>query len=138
MAMTGRCLCGAVAFRLPSAPSEVSVCHCGLCRRQAAGPVMAVHGAGQPEITGTPVWFRSSDWGERGFCGTCGAALFWRITATGETVVSAHALDDAEGLRLESHIFVDAKPAFYDFADDAPRLTEAEFLATLGAPGEAP
>lgn len=29
---------------------------------------------------------------------------------------------------IEEHIFIDRKPPWYDFADDAPRLTAAEFM----------
>ena len=85
------------------------------------------------------VWFRSSDQGERGFCSRCGTSLFWRLAEdpAAMTVVSAEALDDAEDLTLERHIYIDAKPARYDFVGDQPRITEAELMAELGiAPGE--
>lgn len=136
MPMRGACLCGKVTFELPAESRSVSVCHCTMCRRQSAGPVMALHGAGVPQIAGaSPLrWFRSSDWGERGFCGDCGSALFWRIVASGETFVSAGALIDAPDLVIESHIFVDAKPGFYDFADDSPRLTGDEVAALYAEP----
>jgi hypothetical protein len=47
-------------------------------------------------------------------------------------VIAADALDKSDDLVLDRHIYVDAKPARYEFADDRPRLTEAEVLAELG------
>lgn len=129
-AATGRCLCGAVSFALEKPVTDVSVCHCSMCRRHSGGPVIAAYDVGDVRIEGAEnlTWYRSSDWGERGFCKVCGSNLFWRLLETGETFPSAGALDDLSGVRLESHIFIDSKPDCYDFAGDAPRLTEAEVL----------
>ena len=46
--------------------------------------------------------------------------------------VSAEAFDDADDLRLDRHLYIDAKRARYIFADDRPRLTEAQCLAEIG------
>jgi hypothetical protein len=72
-------------------------------------------------------WYRSSEVGERGFCGTCGSTLFWRRAGGGSAMsVSAHALQDDHGLKLEKHIWVDFKPDWYEFADECPRLTSSQ------------
>lgn len=72
-------------------------------------------------------WYRSSDKGERGFCTECGSTLFWRSVGAGDAMsVSANALQDDHGLQLKSHIWVDFKPDWYDFADDADRMTSAQ------------
>ena len=47
-------------------------------------------------------------------------------------IVSVDALEDATGFALERHIYSDAKPDRYDFADDRPRVTEAELMKELG------
>lgn len=80
-------------------------------------------------------WYQSSDWAERGSCGHCGTALFWRLRSDhGMTVVSAGSLDQNEELDpIEEHIYIDKKPPWYDFADDAPRLTAAQFMARIQA-----
>ena len=128
----GGCLCGAVRFTVALVTTEFSICHCGMCRRWSGGPLEAAHCAGAPAFTKDDglVWYRSSDWGERGFCGRCGTNLFWRLADNSDVVaVSVEALDDADDLTLGRHIYIDSKPARYDFADDRPRVTEAEFLA---------
>ncbi len=129
---TGRCLCGGVRFAMAETPA-ISVCHCETCRRWSGAPMMAVHPEGGVDLQadGTLVWYRSSDWAERGFCSACGTSLFYRLAETPSYIsVSAGALDDPGTIKaIGNHIFVDEKPAFYDFADAAPRLTGAEAMA---------
>jgi len=129
---SGGCLCGAVRFEIALAAPEFSICHCGMCRRWCGGPFEAAHCASAPAFANDDglVWYRSSDWGERGFCGRCGTSLFWRLADKPDVAaVSVEALDEASDLTLSRHIYIDRKPARYDFADDRPRVTEAEFLA---------
>jgi len=133
----GGCLCGAVRFELELDVHHFGVCHCGMCRKWSAGPFFAVHA---PAAKGRLVedrglaWYASSEWARRGFCRECGTSLFYQLVGSDapDWIVSVEALDDAEDLSIGSHIYIDAKPRRYDFADDAPRLTEAEFLASMG------
>lgn len=129
----GRCLCGAVAFTGIGEPGPVSCCHCRDCARWNGGPLMAVSFAGGFHIEGPVRWYQSSEWGERGSCATCGSALFWRMRDGSATNVSVGALDDPSAFGpIDSHIFIDSKPATYDFADDAPRLTAQEVWEKFG------
>ena len=61
-------------------------------------------------------------------------SLFWRLAndPTAMLGVSAEAFDDADDLRLDRHVYIEAKPARYAFADDRPRLSEAQCLAAIG------
>jgi len=133
MAITGQCLCGAVKFAgEPRTDRGISVCHCGQCRRWASGPFFAVRMQGGITLTKDEglEWFRSSAQGERGFCGRCGTSLFWRAPGSGlDVAVSTGALEEGHGLTIAAHIWVDDKPGFYEFADDAPRLTAAQAMA---------
>ncbi len=135
MTMTGQCLCGAVRFTAQDVPHQIGVCHCGQCRRWASGPYFAVR-AGSVTFEGEDNLgrYRSSDWAERGFCNRCGSSLFWREKeAERDWAVSVGALDatndGGHGQRITEHIWIDDKPDFYDFADDAPRLTAAQAMA---------
>ncbi len=133
--LVGHCLCGAVRFHAPDAKREVHVCHCGMCRRWTGGPEFAVDAGttvaweGAAEIR----TYRSSEWGERAFCGVCGTALFFRVVATGETYLNAGIAADDRVFRITSHIYVDETPGFYEFADDTPRLTGADVEALVAA-----
>ena len=132
----GGCLCGAVRFEVSVPEAKYNICHCGACRKWSAGPLMAVHCPADAafERAETLTWFRSSDWAERGFCGRCGSSLFWRLADDpgAMLIVAADAFDKTDDLELDRHIYVDAQPARYAFADRRPRITEAELMAELG------
>jgi len=140
----GGCLCDGVKFRLPQAPADASICHCGQCRRWGGGAgVVCVDGAGaRVESAGALKWYRSSEKSERGFCGDCGTPLFWRAAGDGDgdgnggdkdagdiTDICAGALQDDRGITVSRHIYIDDKPAFYAMTGDAKQLTGAEFEA---------
>lgn len=130
----GRCLCGTVTFRAKAASSDVGACHCSMCQRWTAGPLLAldinpaslvIGGEGSLGI------YRSSDWGERCFCKTCGTALFWRSRDGQHAVVSAGALYDKSDLNFASQIFTDEKPSYYQFANKTAEMTGPEFIAAM-------
>jgi hypothetical protein len=134
---TGRCLCGTVQFSATVPNDTFSVCHCGMCRRWSAGPYMSVRSDGPVTITQgaeTLVWYRGSEWAERGFCKQCGTSLFYRLANQPDlfTAIAVDALDDADAFSLQRHIYTDAQPNRYSFADSQPRVTEAELMKELG------
>ena len=137
MDSTGQCLCGAVTFKAKDVEPHLHACHCTMCRKWSGGPGFAV-GVGSVEFAGEAniKAYASSDWAERGFCATCGTNLFYRMPATGMTVMWAGAFDNNEQFALTGEIYVDEKPAGYNFAGDHPRQTGAEFMASMGV--EAP
>lgn len=133
--LCGGCLCGAVRFEGTGA-RDIGACHCRMCRRVASGPFLATRFASGVTVTeGRGLkWWQSSDHGERGFCGDCGATLFWRARgcAEGAWAVSAGALDTDPDLTIFEHIYSDRKPGYYEFADSAPRITEAQIIGKSG------
>lgn len=133
--MKGSCLCGAVSITVPE-QTEVSACHCGICRRWGGGPAMAFHGGTDVRIDGEKniTRFRSSEWGERCFCSGCGTHLFFRLLATGDHFVYPGFFGDDDGFELTTQIYIDCKPDYYAFANATEDLTEAEFLAKFAPP----
>lgn len=129
--IAGKCLCGAVRFIARPKNFKVGVCHCDMCRRWSGGPFLALECGSEVEFENDDSlkFYRSSDWGERGFCAECGSALFWRTQDREQWVVSAGALVGPENLTLTSQIFIDEKPDYYDFANDTEKLTGAEVFA---------
>lgn len=120
----GRCLCGAVSFRVTGPLREIIACHCSMCRR-ATGTFVAATAAADDHLSVTGSdrlgWYRSSDEAERGFCRDCGSNLFWRRPGSGRTSILAGSLDQPTGLHIARHIFVADKGDFYEIGDDAPR-----------------
>ena len=97
--------------------------------------MLALHCGPDVTFSGTEhiTVFASSDWAERAFCKRCGTHLYYKLLPTGEYFVPAGTFDSAD-LQLASQIYIDKKPAYYDFANQTPLLTEAEVLAQFGAP----
>ncbi len=136
--LTGRCLCGAVKFTAEGVPHEVGACDCTMCQRWSGGPAIAVKVAGMAfEGEENLIKFRSSDWAERGFCGTCGSNLFYRIVETDEYYVKVGVFDDPSRFKLASQIFIDEKPDYYDFANETKMMTGEEVFEAV-AKGEMP
>jgi hypothetical protein len=133
--ITGRCLCGAVTFKADVAKREIDICHCNMCRRWSAGPYIGLSHDGPVAFEGTESIgvYKSSEWAERAFCKVCGSSLYYRLLGTDHYSFSAGALDDQSGLVLTAQIFIDEKPAYYDLANETPKLTGAQVFAAFNS-----
>lgn len=138
MSGSGQCLCGAVTFAAEEVETNVHACHCSMCRRWSGSTLMAVR-VGNVEFTGGEhiEHYASSAWAERGFCKKCGTNLFYKMHPD-TFIMSVGCFDDLEQFALEGEIFVDTKPAFFEFSGDHSRMTEAEFMASLAPPTNTP
>ncbi len=134
--LSGGCLCGAVRFTAAPPSREVGVCHCGMCRRWTAGVFFAIDCGATMKIEDDANLgvYKSSDWAERCFCKKCGTPLFYRLIGKNLHFVSAEAFDDRSGYVFASQIFVDEKPAYYDFANKTKTMTGAEVFAAFPSP----
>jgi hypothetical protein len=127
--LSGRCLCGGVTFTARLGERHADACHCTMCQRWNGGiPVSAM--ARDLVFTGGDLGvYRSSDWGERVFCRTCGSSLAWRMQDGSAAAVAEAAFDPPLDLPLAMEIFIEDKPAGYDFAGERKRLTGEEAVA---------
>lgn len=132
---TGQCLCGAVTFSAENVEQHIHACHCSMCRKWSGSPAMAA-GVGSVSFNGEDSITRydSSEWAERGFCKQCGTNLFYHFKDAGQYIMWTGAFDDPSAFTLTGEIYIDEKPQGYDFAGDHPRLTGAEFMASMGVP----
>ena len=121
--VSGRCLCGAVAFEVDGPMKQIIGCHCTMCRRQTSH-FLAFTAAWDDDLrlTGEESlsWYRSSPDSRRGFCRKCGSMLFFATDGADRTSISAGALDPGHGLKLAAHIFTDAAGEYYTPDDDVP------------------
>ncbi|MGU3574910.1 GFA family protein [Brucellaceae bacterium C25G] len=129
--LEGRCMCGSVRFSAKPENDEMGTCHCSMCRRWSGGTFMSVACGDTLEvINGDDLQFyRSSEWGERGFCKACGSTLLWRMQDGSHSYISIQTFDDPSQFRFTTEIFSDKKPDNYSFANPTSKMTEAEFLA---------
>ena len=116
----GGCLCGAVRYEVHGPLREVVNCHCGQCRR-SHGHVAAYTSAKRGDLVLTEdrglKWYRSSDFARRGFCGDCGASLFWEPAGRGRVSIAAGGIDAPSGLTTVRNIFTAHKGDYYEIAD---------------------
>jgi len=133
--MKGHCLCGAVTFIAPDVP-QMAACHCTMCRRWGGGPMLTVQCPPDMQIEGRAHIraYRSSEWAERAFCATCGSHLYYRVLPDGEYAVPAGLFQDGPEFRFHEQIFIDQKPASYEFANETAKLTGAEVFAKFTPP----
>ncbi len=125
LTVRGGCYCERVRYRALGVRREVTECHCSQCRKQS-GHRYASTGAraSEMEIDGAQniTWFRASDEAERGFCSTCGSTLFWKPSGRDYIGILAASIDDAEGLEVTKHIFVEDKGSYYAITDGLPQF----------------
>lgn len=121
--ITGGCTCGAITYRVTGPMRPVIACHCTQCRKTSGFHVAATSAPrAAVEITGTPTWYASSEAARRGFCGTCGAQLFWDGPGANLSIF-AGTLDAPTGLTTQAHIFCADKGDYYEID---PALPQAE------------
>ena len=125
--LTGRCLCGAIRYRLCAAPLTLYHCHCQQCRR-ASGASFATNLLVRSEsfelVAGAEALasFESSPGKRRHFCSRCGSPLFSASEATPAIrSVRAGTLDGDPGLRPAGHFHVASRSAWLEIADALPQ-----------------
>ena len=111
MAVSGRCLCGAVRYQVDGPLRDVEVCHCIECRRWHGGPTgytsapreaLRLEGEDRLRWIDSP---ESNAHARRGFCGECGSSLFWEAPDRPTISITAGTLDAPTGLRTVKHIY---------------------------------
>ncbi|SFN38461.1 GFA family protein [Dokdonella immobilis] len=125
----GGCDCGAVRYRLLSAPLFVHCCHCRWCQRES-GSAFALNAmieagrvdliAGEPDLVETP---SASGRGQRiARCPTCRIALWSHYAGAGETIcfVRVGSLDEPDRLPPDIHIFTESRQPWVVLAADKP------------------
>ena len=126
--VTGSCLCGAVQFSISGPLRSIVACHCGQCQRThghyAAYTRCLVDDLTMIREDGLK-WYRSSESATRGFCGECGASLFWRPAEGNDISVAAGSLDDVGELKLIGHIFCDDMTGYYTLEDELPKFPKS-------------
>lgn len=120
MSVTGSCLCGSVRFRVDGPLRPVVYCHCSQCRKQS-GHFYAATDAADADITiegGEAItWYAASDFAKRGFCSTCGSALFWKENDSDRVSILMGSLDKPTGITARAHIFCADKGDYYEITD---------------------
>ncbi|ATY60900.1 putative glutathione-dependent formaldehyde-activating protein [Cordyceps militaris CM01] len=101
--VSGGCLCQGVRYTITFPPSHdflnaTSTCQCSQCRKQTGSLVFRAHKVPRGSVAWTARatlhTYRASPGNARGFCGRCGALLFWAADAEDALSVCVGTLDD--------------------------------------------
>lgn len=122
----GSCLCGTVKFSVNATGSDMTHCHCSMCRK-AHGALFATfydgselqYVQGEEAITR----YESSPGFQRSFCTHCGSPLPDESLVEPGVFVPAGLMDDEPGVSPGSHIFTESKADFYNITDSLPQCT---------------
>jgi hypothetical protein len=131
--LAGACACGAVAYRLESAPMFVHCCHCSWCQRES-GSAFALNALietdrvslqrGEVEVVETPT---NSGKGQQVVrCARCHVALWSHYAGAGEKLafVRVGTLNDPSGAPPDIHIFTSSKQPWVVIPEGVPAVPE--------------
>ena len=120
----GECNCGAIAFEINMAPTEIYVCHCSICRRATGShgiAVIVVDNDAFSWVRGeadTVTWKKpNADW-QTWFCKSCGSPVPGVNDETRMFVPAGVISEGGEALRVAHHIWVGSKATWDEIGDD--------------------
>jgi hypothetical protein len=121
----GRCLCGAVRYRVTGEPIWTAHCHCQSCRRAVSAAFATYAGFLRDRfeiLAGEPAVYRSSPGVERRFCRDCGSPLTYEGERwPDQTHILVCSLEDPVGMQPTTHVHTDEQLAWLHLADGLPR-----------------
>ncbi|MCZ4354484.1 GFA family protein [Roseovarius aestuarii] len=133
----GQCMCGAVRLTMPEPTNGYRACACDMCRRLTGSQFYSLWTAwstvgieGAEHVRNFP----SSDWAERGFCGTCGSVLWYRPTDGRDAVGLSLGLFEIDtAINFAEQFYADKPICTLVRGLPATSMTEAETEAHFGA-----
>ena len=123
----GGCLCGEVRWRAEAVPTAIGYCHCRMCQRIGGAPaqVWANLPASAVTFSKPPAAYRSSDWGERLFCPTCGSSLAFRLLSDEPVLgLNVGTFDHPEDAKPTLHIFTASQLPWFHPSEELPHYPD--------------
>lgn len=132
-ALNGGCLCGAVRYRATPDHREGYYCHCRMCQLAFGNTRAAFLNLRKEQVAwthGQPIWYASSKFARRGFCGHCGTPLSFEYLDSERMDLSIGSLDEPSAFKPVSHFAVETRIANWHAEDGLPgeRLDEHQKL----------
>ena len=127
--LKGHCCCGAVRYEVDGAPRHSGYCHCSICRRSSAAPVVTWFTVRPSEfrvVSGRLASFKSSEHATRSFCPECGTPItFQSVRYPDEIDITTCSLDDPEQMQPDVHIYRASGLSWVKVADGLPVYPES-------------
>lgn len=123
--ISGRCLCGAVQFRVTSPFEYAGYCHCARCRASSGSAFAASAGIRREHVQITSgadylsSYLRNADVTSH-FCRCCGSVLFLVVRDGRYAHIQMGTLEDDPGIRPQYHMHVASKAPWHEITDTLP------------------
>jgi hypothetical protein len=125
-ALSGKCECGAVRYRVADEFRYAANCHCSRCRAATGSAFKAFAGIEREKLEITHGLDSLLIFGEQELnhtrCGTCGSFLFSVVREGAWVHVSLGSLVDAPSIKPTHHIFVGSKAPWFEITDELPQF----------------
>jgi hypothetical protein len=127
--MNGKCLCGAVEFKLSGDIPNLYQCHCSLCRKVTGSSANAAFRISRDRFEWKKGSENISEFVSQGgfkshFCTTCGSPLPNLTANDGAYWVPVGLLEEAGQLEVVAHLFVGSKAPWDVIADSGEYFDE--------------
>ena len=129
----GRCLCGAVTVEVAGGLPDFSACHCDNCARWSGGVFFSAEvPAAAVTLSGRVKTHAATAFSERGWCDTCGSAVYLRDTGaqdTGHVELMPGLFANFGGGRLDHVVYADRCPDGLTIGAGVRRVTASAYEA---------
>lgn len=126
--LEGGCQCGSVRYRIAGSPLVAALCHCTMCRRASAAPVVAWAMFNEEQVTFVkeqPARYQSSPEATRGFCARCGTQIsFVADYIPGLVDITIGSLDNPNAIAPTFHYWYSKHLEWVHFGDQLPKHPE--------------
>jgi hypothetical protein len=116
-----------VRYEVAGPLRDVVICHCSRCLR-THGHAAAYSACARSDLVllrdGGLRWYEA-DGRARGFCGRCGASLFWSAEGSDTISVAAGTLHPPTGLKTAAHIYTRGHADYYEITGPGARFDGA-------------
>ena len=134
--MIGKCLCGAIQFKINNDVHNLYQCHCSLCRKQsgaASNAATLVHEndfswlSGEDKITR----YKMADGFTSYFCSVCGSPVPNQLRETDKIWIPAGALPGDIASKIAVHIYSESKASWEKILNEGRQYEEMPDFETL-------
>lgn len=129
--LTGRCLCGAIAYEIRGAlTAPIYNCHCSKCRRWGGDAFRTSTKVKADQFRWTTgenklAQYHHSPDVTKTFCAICGTNLISIYPNNPDYMgISLGGLEQDPGVKPRANIYVDSKAPWYDIEDSLPQFKE--------------
>ncbi len=126
--LKGGCFCGQLRYEASALPLHPTLCHCSICQRISAAPVVAWFSVPRHEfrfVRGEPTRFKTTATVTRSFCPRCGTPVTFDSSDDAHAIgITLCSLDRPELLAPKEHIWVRSRQPWLELSDDLERFEQ--------------